>query len=153
MILPSSYPFIRIINEVVRIHSRTRAVFAAVETETGLGVLELSVLSFVAEARTPFTVAALGRSLGHPRQVIQRAANALVDQGLLKLEDNPQHKRAKVLATTSDGREMKARADARAEEIAREMVRTLSVDACDEIVAQLRLVRMDMDRYIARKDM
>ena len=152
MILPSRYPFIRIINEVLRIHGRTRAVFSAVETETGLGVLELSVLSFVAEARTPFTVAALGLSLGYPRQVIQRAANALVEQGLLRMEDNPHHKRAKVLATTCDGRELKARADARAEEIAREMVRTLSAEACDEIVAQLRLVRMDMDRYIARKD-
>jgi DNA-binding MarR family transcriptional regulator len=149
MKLPSQNPFIRLINEVLRVHGRTRAVFCGVESETGLPVMELSVLASVAEARTPPTVSELGRSLGHPRQVIQRAANELVAAGLLKAEDNPRHKRAKVLWTTAAGDQLKRKADARAELIAREVMAALAPESFEEAAKQLREVRMAMDRWIA----
>lgn len=152
MKLPSQDPFIRLINEVLRIHGRTRAVFYGVELETGLPVMELSVLASVAEGRGPLTVSELGRSLGHPRQVIQRAANQLVSAGLLRFEHNPRHKRAKVLTITPDGTALKARADARAELIAREIVSVLGKEICGQSVAQLRQVRMAMDRWLAMRD-
>ena len=47
------------------------------------------VLSAVAGALSPPTVPQIGRSLGHPRQVIQRIADALVARGLIGFEDNP----------------------------------------------------------------
>lgn len=53
----------------------------------------------------PATVAQVARRRGIARQAVQRVANLLVDDGLAVFEDNPQHRRAKLLRPTPDGRE------------------------------------------------
>lgn len=51
------------------------------------------------------TVAQIARRRGIARQAVQRVANLLVDDGLAVLEDNPNHRRAKLLRPTPQGRE------------------------------------------------
>ena len=52
----------------------------------------------------PTTVAQIARTLGLARQSVQRIADALTEDGLTAYEDNPAHRRAKLLRLMPDGR-------------------------------------------------
>ena len=52
----------------------------------------------------PVTVAHIARTLGLARQSVQRIADALTEDGLTAYEDNPAHRRAKLLQLLPDGR-------------------------------------------------
>jgi DNA-binding MarR family transcriptional regulator len=49
------------------------------------------------------TVSGIARVMGLARQSVQRTADLLVQDGLAAYEDNPDHKRAKLLRLTSSG--------------------------------------------------
>ena len=86
-----------LVDEIARLNGRLKSAFAASRRAVGLGDSEIMVLNAVVEAERPPTVAQIGRSLGHPRQIIQRAANSLVADGLIETRPNPDHKRAALL--------------------------------------------------------
>ncbi|HTE85163.1 MAG TPA: MarR family transcriptional regulator [Dehalococcoidia bacterium] len=53
--------------------------------------------------RAPATVAQVARALSLARQSVQRVADLLKQDGLLAYEDNPRHRRAKLLRLTERG--------------------------------------------------
>src|SRR6266540_1759526 len=91
---PHSNPVAILLDEVIRAQGRLRSVFADVNSATGLTSMEATVLTAIVEARAAPTVPQIGRSLSHPRQVIQRAATTLIQTGLIETRPNPDHKRA-----------------------------------------------------------
>ena len=82
----------------------------------------------------PASVAQIARGRGMARQSVQRVADLLVRDGLAVYEDNPDHRRAKLLAPTQRGRRalrtistaQKAWADALGDEIGEAELRRLS---------------------------
>jgi DNA-binding MarR family transcriptional regulator len=52
----------------------------------------------------PLTVAAVARAMGLARQSVQRTADLLVEDGLMRYEDNPADRRARLLQLTPRGR-------------------------------------------------
>jgi DNA-binding MarR family transcriptional regulator len=52
----------------------------------------------------PLTVAQIARSLGLARQSVQRIADVLADEGLVSYQENPGHRRAKLLRLLPKGR-------------------------------------------------
>jgi DNA-binding MarR family transcriptional regulator len=54
----------------------------------------------------PATVAEISRRFGLARQSVQRVADLLVEDGLAVYQDNPRHRRAKLLVPTPRGREV-----------------------------------------------
>src|SRR5882724_3839651 len=91
------HPLVHLIDEVIRLRGRLQSLFAGVGAASGLAPMESTVLTAVVESHTTPTVSQIGRSLGHPRQVIQRAANNLIAARLLETTPNPGHKRAALL--------------------------------------------------------
>lgn len=65
--------------------------------------LERLVLISLTEAGNPQTVSQIGRNLGHSRQVVQRAANRLLELELVEKSPNPDHKASPLLAPTKKG--------------------------------------------------
>jgi DNA-binding MarR family transcriptional regulator len=59
------------------------------------------VLAAVEDA--PVTVAQIARTLGLARQSVQRVADALEEAGLFAYEDNPRHRRARLVRMTEEG--------------------------------------------------
>ena len=102
---------IRLLDELARARGRMDAAFRDIRAMNGLTEVENVVLTAVTGAERPPTVPQIGRSLGHPRQVVQRAADILVNRGLLAWRDNPDHKRARLLTATPAGNRMRAEAD------------------------------------------
>jgi len=146
-----SNPLVRVIDEVVRLQGRFKSIFAGSNGVTGLPSMELTVLTAVVEATSPPTVPQIGRSLGRPRQVIQRATNALIEAGLIEAVPNPHHKRALLLLPTRRGKAVKRKADACALRAANAFLRRIDAARCGRLAEDLRELRGEIEAYLRAK--
>ncbi len=76
--------------------------------ELGLTSARWKVLGALFETGSSMTVPDIARMMGQSRQAIQRLSNEMKEEGLLETEDNPEHKRAKLLVLTDSGKEIYA---------------------------------------------
>ncbi|MGB3338975.1 MAG: MarR family winged helix-turn-helix transcriptional regulator [Devosia sp.] len=71
----------------------------------GLTSARWQVLGAVAMATVPQPVAHMARDLGTARQGVQRLVNELLQAGFVELQDNPHHRRARLVCLTEKGRD------------------------------------------------
>jgi DNA-binding MarR family transcriptional regulator len=87
--------------KVFRLNGRFLAAAEAITKGSRLTAARWQVLGAVLPK--PLSVADVARSMGLARQSVQRLADALVDEGLCSYEQNPAHRRAKLLTPTIRG--------------------------------------------------
>jgi DNA-binding MarR family transcriptional regulator len=143
-----SNPLVNLIDEVMRLQGRFKSIFAGSNSVTGLPAMDLTVLTAVVEAAGAPTVPQIGRSLGRPRQVIQRATNALIEARLIEAVPNPHHKRAPLLLPTRRGKAVKRKADASALRQADAFLRRIDAARCRRLAEGLRELRGEIEAYI-----
>lgn len=78
----------------------------------GLSSARWQVLGGACRSVSALTVSQLARETGASRQAVQRIVNALVNDGLLAMTDNPGDRRAQLVTVTPAGRHAYAQADA-----------------------------------------
>jgi DNA-binding MarR family transcriptional regulator len=139
---------VRIIDEVVRLKGRLKTVFAGARAVTGLSPMETTVLAAVIEADSAPTVSQIARSLGHPRQVVQRAANKLMATKLLTAVDNPDHKRAPLLRATAAGEQLYGEAEAQARKAAESVARVVGLRECERLANDLHVLRSKIEAHL-----
>ena len=137
----------RLIDAVSKLRGRLHGLFAQVRAASDLTEMESTVLMAVEEAPHPPTVPQIGRSLGHPRQVIQRAANQLVERGLIAMRDNPDHKRASLLVATDAGKALRADARRRAAAISDRLMTALDAADVRRATALVTDIRLAIDAF------
>ena len=93
-----------------------------------------------------FDLPQIGRSLGHARQVIQRAANVLVQRGFLETRANPSHKRADFLVAPDAGREAKLGFDAAGRAVAENLAGGMDLATVQATRKGLRQLRRSIDQ-------
>ena len=147
----SANSLLSLINEVVRLQSRFEVLFAKVYSGSSLSTLQKLVLSCAVGASLPLTVPQIGRNLGRPRQVIQRAVNDLVHSDLIRKVANPDHKRAALLVPTEMALEMKRQIDRRATRAADALLSTINSKRCAAIQSELRELRHAIEAYTRMK--
>lgn len=136
---------IRLLDGIARLQGRLRGAFAEARQGSGLNDMEHTVLAAVTEARAAPTVPQIGRALGHPRQVIQRAASSLAEKGLIELADNPDHKRASLLIATSAGKAVQGEANRKAEAISARLLGLLDGARLSAVIDQIEAIRAVLD--------
>lgn len=92
-----------IAKNVFRLNGQFLTVGEDLAQPVGLTAAWWQVLGVV--LRDPLPVARIAREIGITRQSVQRIADILVQQGLAQYEPNPEHRRAKLLRPTDEGRE------------------------------------------------
>ncbi len=147
----SRHPLVGLVDETSRLSGRLKSVFAASRQSVGLGESEIMVLNAVVEAEKAPTVAQIGRSLGHPRQIIQRAANSLKNSGLIETMENPDHKRAPLLKATEEGVSLKRQVDTKAEEIAERLIPAFGMSDVREATKAIRALRKQLESRLREK--
>ena len=88
--------------QVVRLSALFAAKGEALARPSGQTLARWVALNAAAEA--PATVAEISRRFGFARQSVQRVADLLVEDGLAVYQDNPRHRRAKLLVPTTRAR-------------------------------------------------
>jgi DNA-binding MarR family transcriptional regulator len=94
-----------LLNEIVYTYFPLRAFGDRITMRFGKTTAEWGLLRTLDE-RGEQTVAALARSRPVARQWIQRLADQLAGEGMLEFIDNPNHKRAKLMRITREGRRL-----------------------------------------------
>lgn len=134
------------ISECFLVHGRLVNIFSTIKDSVDLTGTEALTLFAVINSGKPVTVPQIGRSLGHARQVIQRAANVLVERGLLETRDNPAHKRAAFLVATEAGRKVKLGFDAAGRAVAETLAGGMDLPTVLATHEGLRQLRRAVDR-------
>lgn len=148
----SRHPLVGLSDELIRVNGRLKGLFAGARKPEGLGDSAMTVLNAVVEADRAPTVPQIGRSLGQPRQIVQRAANSLIDVGLIEAVANPDHKRAVLLRATEQGLALKREIDARAEAIAEDMVGDMDANLVRQATALLGDIRKELEARLRASD-
>jgi DNA-binding MarR family transcriptional regulator len=86
---------------VIRLAAHLTTAGDALAKPAGQTSARWQVLAAASHATMP--VAEIGRVLGLARQGVQRIADVLEGEGLVRYEDNPAHQRAKLLVLTEKG--------------------------------------------------
>ena len=71
--------------------------------EFGITSARWKILGAIALAGSALTVPQIARSMGLTRQAVQRLVDAMYEDSLLDFQDNPDHKRAKLINLTDNG--------------------------------------------------
>jgi len=130
-----------LILEVFRVNGGLIAAGDRLVADLGLTSARWQVLGAVALSPVPEPVARLARSMGLHRQGVQRIVNELEQEGIVSLDDNPHHRRAKLVRLTKKGEGLYGEADRRQKPWARGLARGLdakSMAAAHRLLKSLR---------------
>lgn len=93
--------FTALVIELFRVNGAIIDVGDEMTRDLGLTSARWQVLGAI--GNEPKTVAAAARQMGLTRQNVQRIADWLVESGIAEFVDNPNHRRAKLVALTKQG--------------------------------------------------
>lgn len=141
-------PLVELLDEVIRLRTRLQSLFAEASAATNLPAMQSLVLTSVIESKHPPTVPRIGRSLGYPRQTVQRATNALLEAGLIETAPNPDHKRARLLGVTPDGQRAYDTSRSRAAKAEREVLAVLDAGECERVARDLKEIRSKIEGHL-----
>lgn len=94
-----------------RLHGHLIALGDRMVQPFGLTSARWQIMGSVVMAEGAVTVPQIARNLGLSRQAVQRVANDLKTAGIITFEDNPHHKRAKLVRLTKTGEAAYRKAD------------------------------------------
>lgn len=96
--------FTELVLETFRFNGLLIAAGDRLTKELGLTSSLWQILGAIRE--TPIPMAQIARNMGLSRQGVRKSANLLIDKGLVRFVENPDHKRAKLLVPTNKGRKV-----------------------------------------------
>jgi DNA-binding MarR family transcriptional regulator len=131
----------QLILEVFRLNGSLIAAGDRLVADLGLTSARWQVLGAIALSPTAEPVARLARSMGLHRQGVQRIVNELVEEGIVTLDDNPHHRRAKLVRLTKKGEALYRAAERRQRPWARKLARGIGPKATASAYATLNALR------------
>ncbi|OWK27847.1 MarR family winged helix-turn-helix transcriptional regulator [Sphingomonas mucosissima] len=84
-------------------HGRLIAAGNELVAHLGLTSAWWQVLAALRYSSVPLPTASIARNMGLTRQAVQRIVDVLADRGLVKFEENPHHRRSKLIVLTQAG--------------------------------------------------
>jgi DNA-binding MarR family transcriptional regulator len=116
--------------------------------DIGLTPAWWQVLGALALSPVPLTVPQIARNMGLARQSVQRIVDLLDDKGLVRLSDNPHHRRAKLVAMTDKGDAVYREAQTRQQPWAERLAAGLSANELVGVVSVLSRIEQNLAREI-----
>jgi DNA-binding MarR family transcriptional regulator len=90
--------------ETFRLNGRLLISGDALVADLGLTSARWQVIGAIALSPVPLSVAQIARNMGLTRQAVQRLANEMAADGLMRFAPNPHHQRAKLVVLTAAGK-------------------------------------------------
>jgi DNA-binding MarR family transcriptional regulator len=140
---PTAQAFSELVLEVFRVNGLALAAGDVLCGPAGLTSARWQVLGVVDHGAAP--VANVARTMGLTRQSVQLTADALERDGFVAYEDNPHHRRAKLIAITDAGRRALRAVEGRHAEWAQRLGKKIGAAALRAAVASLQEVRAALE--------
>lgn len=130
-----------LILEIFRLNGQLLEAGDRLSGPLGLTSARWQVLGAIETEGRPITAAQIGRRMGLSRQAVQRIVNDLDSLGFVSLEDNPDHKRARLVALTPTCVEKMSKLDEIQKRWAKELTRDLSETTLKQAVNLVSEIR------------
>lgn len=140
-------PLVMLIEESIQLKQSAQVILSEAVGGATLTRLERLVLIAVTEETAPRTSSQLSRNLGHSRQVVQRVANRLVELGLVRKLQNPDHKTAPLLEPTEKGRKFERQMGGTIDDIVRTLLSESDLKLCKRISSDIKRLRGLIESY------
>ena len=137
----SSDALTALILEVFRVNGGLLSAGDRLVADLGLTSARWQVVGAIALSPAAEPVARLARSMGLHRQGVQRIVNELEAEGIVRLADNPHHRRAKLVQLTKKGEVLYREAERRQQPWARELAMGLDAKAIASARSLLQSLR------------
>jgi DNA-binding MarR family transcriptional regulator len=134
-----------LILETSRLNGRLLAAGDELVADAGLTSARWQVLGAMAFSPSPLPVAHIARNIGLTRQAVQRLANEMERDGLVRFGANPHHQRAKLVLLTRRGKAAYNAAMKRQVPWASGLAEGLDVKRIAIAIATLRTLRRRLD--------
>jgi DNA-binding MarR family transcriptional regulator len=131
--------------ETFRLNGRLLASGDALVADLGLTSARWQVIGAMALSPVPLSVAQIARNMGLTRQAVQRLANEMEADGLMRFAPNPHHQRAKLVVLTAAGKSAFAAAMKRQGAWASDLGAGLDPRKIAAAAAMLRSVRQRLE--------
>jgi DNA-binding MarR family transcriptional regulator len=131
--------------ETFRLNGRLLASGDALVADLGLTRARWQVIGAMALSPVPLSVAQIARNMGLTRQAVQRLANEMEADGLMRFAPNPHHQRAKLVVLTAAGKSAFAAAMKRQGAWASDLGAGLDPRKIAAAAATLRSIRQRLD--------
>src|SRR5262245_42673617 len=135
-----------LILETFRLNGRLLAAGDDLVRSLDLTSARWQVLGAIATAPLPLSVAQIARSMGLTRQAVQRLANEMEADGLLRFTVNPNHQRAKHVVMTPRGQSAYAAAMKRQPPWAHALTEGLTAQQIAAATVVLKRLRQQLER-------
>lgn len=132
---------------VFRLNGQFLTIGDGLSAPAGISVAWWQVMAAVQER--PLPVAGIARAMGITRQSVQRIADLLVGNGMCEYRPNPAHKRAKLVAITTEGEAAIRRINPQHAAMAHRLAEALGPAELAATVATLTRLAATLDTIIA----
>ena len=134
-----------LIMETFRLNGRLLDAGNELVRDAGLTSARWQVLGAMAASPVPLSVAHIARNMGLTRQAVQRLANEMEEDDLVRFAPNPHHERAKLVLMTDAGNRAFAKAMARQAPWANALAKGLDRDDLAAAVRGLAALRQRLE--------
>jgi DNA-binding MarR family transcriptional regulator len=131
--------------ETFRINGRLLVSGDELVADLGLTSARWQVLGAMALSPVPLSVAQIARNMGLTRQAVQRLANEMQADGLVRFAPNPHHQRAKLVLLTTTGKTAFAKVMNRQGAWASQLAGRVNAKQIETAAAVLRTIRERLD--------
>jgi DNA-binding MarR family transcriptional regulator len=138
--------FTELVLETFRLNGRLLAAGDALMADLGLTSARWQVIGAVSLSPVPLPVAHIARNMGLTRQAVQRLANDMERDGLVRFGPNPHHERAKLVLLTRKGKAAFAAAMERQGPWASSLAAGLSMRDIRLAAVTLRTIRQRLEQ-------
>lgn len=135
-----------LILETFRLNGRLLEAGDRLVRHLGLTSARWQVLGAIHASATPLPIAHIARNMGLSRQAVQRLANEMENDGLVRFAPNPHHERAKFVLMTEEGEAAYRSAMAKQRRWAASLAEGLSSDSIGDAACMLRALRMKLEK-------
>jgi len=132
--------------ETFRLNGRLLASGDALVADLGLTSARWQVIGAMALSPVPLSVAQIARNMGLTRQAVQRLANEMEADGLMRFAPNPHHQRAKLVVLSLCGKTAFAGAMKRQTAWANKLANGVTAREIATAAAMLRRLRQRLER-------
>ena len=136
--------------ELFRAYSRLNSAGDEIAREFGLSSARWRVLG--SACRSPKTVSDIARERGLTRQSVQQIVNSLLEDRLVKLIENKNHKNAKLVAPTPSGKRAVLVLNKQATGFMTNMIDAVSVKDLEAATRILEKFRIQLDVMMADRE-
>jgi DNA-binding MarR family transcriptional regulator len=135
---PAGAAFTTLVLDTFRFNGRLLQVGDRLIGDLGISSARWQVMGAVENAGGPVIVSEIARIMGLRRQSVQRLVDEMAADGLLKLSDNPNHRRAKLVSMTAAGWKLKVKLDERQGDWANAVAKGIKAADLDRASALIR---------------